>query len=81
MEQPKGFKYTFIVQCKELINENASRIIATVRIEDKYNGDFLRVLENLKCNPEIIKQIYIGDVEMDFSTAPVIEPSKEVVDE
>lgn len=77
MEQPKGFQYTFVVQCKELINHAMSRVIATVRIEPKNNGDFMRALENLKCDPDCIKQIYIGDVEVDFSLAPVIEGSKE----
>jgi len=72
---PKGFKYTFVVQCKELINHAMTRIVATARIEGANNGEFMRALENLKCDPEIIKQIYIGDI--DLETAPIMEKEKE----
>jgi len=67
-------QYTFVVQIKEIINVNASRIIATVRIDNEDN-DFMDALERLQQNREYIKQIDIGS--FDLATAPIMEPSDE----
>ena len=62
---PESFKYTFVVQIKEF-----DVVIATVKLEDK-NGEFIKALENLNMDKELIQQIYVGEV--DFTQSPLIE--------
>jgi hypothetical protein len=59
----KGYQYTFVIQCKELSNHAESRILATMRVQDKC-GEFMEALKNLNCNPDFLKQIYIGEIDL-----------------
>ncbi len=68
---PDGYLYTFAVQCKEF---TSMKVIATVRIEGNVEA-FMKALQELHCDPERIKQIYVGEI--DFETAPLITADKE----
>lgn len=70
-----GYQYTFIVQCKELINHAQSRVVATMKIEND-DGAFMKALDGLNKNPKCFKQIYIGDI--DLEQAPTMEPEKKL---
>lgn len=63
-----GYQYIVVTQCRGLINHAESEVIMTCRIEND-NGKSMEFLESFNANPEIMKQIDIGD--MDLFNAPI----------
>lgn len=59
----QGYQYTFVIQCRGLINHAKSEIVMTCRIEDK-TGKCMEFLSSLNKDPNIMKAIDIGNVDL-----------------
>jgi hypothetical protein len=58
-----GYQYTFVVQCKELLNHAQSKVISTCRIEND-NGVFMAALESLNRSANAMKSIPLDDIDL-----------------